>query len=344
MSAWVILKWMQDLFVRRVIIENVPEFLSWGPLDDTGYVVKERKGETFSAFVTALKSLGYQVDWRILNAADFGAPTTRSRLFIQAVRDGKKILWPEPKYKPEDWRPASSIIDWSIQGTSIFNRKRPLAEATMRRIEYGIKKYWGEWAEPFLVVLRGTGTARDIHHPTPTITAGGQHIGIVEPLVLNQWGGGEARPVSHPLATVGTTCAHRLIEPFIVQYHGNRAGKNDGDRRVYPIGSPTGTLDTSNRYALCDPFIIKYYGAGNGAKKIDIPLDTVTTKDRFGLVSGSPAALDITFRMFSAGELAAAQGFPEGYQFTGNKTDQVRQIGNAVCPPVAEALATEANS
>jgi DNA (cytosine-5)-methyltransferase 1 len=342
MSAWVILKWVQELFVRWLIIENVPEFLSWGPLDDTGHVIKERKGETFSAFITALRSLGYQVDWRILNAADFGAPTTRRRLFIQAVRDGKRILWPEPKYNPENWRPASSIIDWSIQGASIFRRKRPLADATMRRIEYGIKKYWGEWAEPFLVILRGTGRVRDIHHPTPTITAGGQHIGIVEPLVLNQWGGGEARPVSHPLATVGTTCAHRLIEPFIVTFDNSSSAPKNCLRS---INKPLSTVIASNpRHGLIEPFIIKYYGAGNGAKKIDVPLDTVTTKDRFGLVAGSPAKLDITFRMLSAGELAAAQGFPEGYQFTGNKTDQVRQIGNAVCPPVAKALAMEANS
>jgi DNA (cytosine-5)-methyltransferase 1 len=369
-SSWVILKWVQDLFVRRVIIENVPELLSWGPLDEGGKVIKPRRGETFNAFIASLRSLGYEVDWRILNAADFGAPTTRRRLFIQAVRDGKKIVWPEPTHEQENWRPASSIIDWSIKGTSIFNRPRPLAEATMRRIEYGIKKYWGEWAEPFLVILRGTGTARDIHRPAPAITAGGQHIGLVEPLVLNQWGGGEARPVSKPLATVGATCAHRLIEPFLIRYHGNHKGKADGDRRVHSIGEPLGALDTSNRYALCEPFVVqsehgmrpyetarpmptitcssrgfglvepffvKYYGTGV-SKPVSEPLGTVTAKARFGLVQGSPSSLDITLRMFTPKELASATGFPPGYQFTGNKTEQIRQIGNAVCPPVARAL------
>lgn len=297
-SAWIILKWLQELYIRRVIIENVPEFTGWGPLCENGKVVAENKGGLFLSFIGALQSLGYTVDWRILNAADYGAPTTRRRLFIQAVRDGKQILWPEPTHKIEGWIPASSIIDWSIPGTSIFERKRPLVAATIRRIEHGIRKYWGNWAEPFLVLLRGTGTSRDIHRPVPAITAGGGHIGLVEPLVLNQWGGGEARPVSQPMATVGTTCAHRLI----------------------------------------DPFIIKYYGTGEGAKGVDAPLDTVTTKDRFALIEGRPGILDIRFRMFQPHELAAAQGFPAGYIFTGNKTEQVRQIGNAVCPPVALAL------
>ena len=329
-SAWEVLKWIQDLFVRRVIIENVPEFTGWGPLDDEGRVVKERKGETFNAFLTALRSLGYEVEWRILNAADYGAPTTRRRLFIQAVRDGKRIMWPEPSHAQDRWIPASSIIDWGIPGQSIFTRKRPLADATLRRIEHGIRKYWGDMAEPFLVVLRGTGTSRDIHRPAPTITAAGQHLGLVRPLVLNQWGGGEARPVDQPLATVGTTCAHRLIEPFIVQ--------SEHGLRVHRSCRPMPTVTCSSRgFGLVEPFIVKYYGTA-GARPTGAPLDTVTARDRFGLVKGEPASLDITFRMFTPGELAAAQGFPAGYRFTGNKTEQVRQIGNAVCPPVAQAL------
>jgi DNA (cytosine-5)-methyltransferase 1 len=161
-SPWLILKWLTELRVDRVILENVPEFLSWGPLGVDGLPLKSGKGKLFETFIAALKALGYKVEWRILCAADFGDPTTRRRLFIQAVRvrGGAKIVWPSPTHAKNEpgllpWRPAREIIDWSLQGESIFDRKRPLAPATMRRIEAGIRRYWGEWAEPFLVRFNG---------------------------------------------------------------------------------------------------------------------------------------------------------------------------------------------
>jgi DNA (cytosine-5)-methyltransferase 1 len=160
-SAWLILKWLSELYVSRVIIENVPEFLSWGPLDATGRPIQSQKGKTFQAFITSLRSLGYSVDWKILTAADYGDPTTRRRLFIQAVKGRKRIVWPRITHMDgtenlmgyQPWRPARDIIDWSIPGTSIFNRKKPLADATIRRIAAGIEKYWKDYAKPFLAVL-----------------------------------------------------------------------------------------------------------------------------------------------------------------------------------------------
>src|SRR5690606_7161287 len=134
-----------------------------------------KRGATFDAFVGALKALGYRVDWQVLCAANYGDPTTRRRFFLQAVRGREKIRWPEPTHaeKPglfgeQSWVPAREVIDWSIPGESILSRKRPLAEATMRRIELGIQRFWGEWAEPFLVLIRGTGTVRSLDFPIPT--------------------------------------------------------------------------------------------------------------------------------------------------------------------------------
>jgi DNA (cytosine-5)-methyltransferase 1 len=313
-----VLKWLSELYVERVIIENVPEFLSWGPLDDTGHPIQSHKGKTFRAFVSALRSLGYTVDWKILTAADYGDPTTRRRLFIQAVKGRKRILWPEIThidgtknlmgYSP--WRPARDIIDWSLPGTSIFNRKKPLADATIRRIAAGIGKYWEDCAKPFLAVLYGSNDARSLDLPLPTVTSSGAH--------------------------------HALVEPFITRYHGSHEGEADGDSRNHAIVRPLPNVDTSNRYALVEPLLVEYYGNG-GAEPVSSPVKTVTTKDRFALLEPSTqCGLDIRFRMLKNHELKKAQGFPDDYVITGNTTEQTKQIGNAVPVNTAKALALAA--
>lgn len=311
-TAWLVLKWLSDLYVDRVIIENVPEFLNWGPLGTNGQLLKSGKGETFSAFINAIKSLGYRVDWRILCAADYGDPTTRERLFIQAVRGKKRIQWPEPTHFQSEslfelkrWIPARKIIDWNISGESIFNRKKELSENTLKRIEAGIQRYWGKYKEPFLVKLRGTSeshiksSAFMIEKPLPTVTTAGNHFGLVEPFMVIARGQSKVRAISDPVPTVTSSGAGHigLIEPFIIQYYGN------GD-----------------------------------ARSINNPLDTVTTKDRFALINGEICDFDIRFRMLQPHELAAAQGFPKDYILTGNKTEQVKQIGNAVPVNTARAL------
>lgn len=345
-SAWLILKWLQELYVEHVIIENVPEFVQWGPLDARGRLLKNRRGETFQAWINAIRSLGYRVDWRILNAADYGTPTTRRRLFIQARRKNGRIRWPEPTHtrRPQTdglfgdnrkpWVPARDVIDWSIPGQSIHHRQKPLAEATLSRIEAGIRRYWGEWAEPFLVVLRGTGSVRDVHQPCPALTAGGQHLGLVRPFITQSEQNGRVHSIDRPLPTV--TCSSRgygLIEPFILATGHNSTPES----RIRGISQPLSTVVTKAEHCMVSPFLVQYYGNG-GARSIDVPLDTVTTKDRFGLVEGNTYTLDIRFRMLLPHELAAAQGFPVDYSFAGNRSDQVRQIGNAVCAPVARAL------
>ena len=449
-SAWLILKWVQELYVRRIVVENVSEFLQWGPLDARGQAIASRKGETYAAWVNALRSLGYRVEWRILNAADYGAPTTRRRLFVQAVRGAARLVWPEPSHAEDQttlfadarrpWRAAAEVIDWSVLGQRLSERSRPLAEATLRRIETGIRRYWGAWAEPFLIVLRGTGSSRRLELPLPALTAGGEHLGLCTPFVTRYNGGAGGclrvhsldeplrtvdcsnryglvepfitgidnqstpdgnRSVGEPLSTVVTKARHCLVEPFVVQ--------SEHDNRVHSLARPMPTVTCSSRgFGLVEPFVlgqqsgaaprrtreplptvatdgaisvvspflailrgqsevriadrpsptiscsgahlglvVPYYG-NDEAGEIGRPLRTVTCKDRFGLLEGETVKLDIRFRMLLPHELSGAQGFPREYAFSGTREEQVRQIGNAVCPPVAAALAysalTEAES
>ena len=308
-SAWLILKWLSDLYVQRVIIENVPEFLSWGPLDSSGRPIKSQKGKTFRAFVASMRSLGYTVDWKILTAADYGDPTTRRRLFIQAVKGRKRIVWPEITHIDGDanlmgykkWIPARDIIDWSIPGTSIFDRKKPLAEATMRRIAAGIQKYWGDYAKPFLAVLYGSNDVRSSDLPLPSVASSGAH--------------------------------HALVEPFLTEYYGNGGTE--------AVSSPLKTVTTKDRFALVEPFMIKCcHGGGDATRRtmsLKNPLPALTCSNENALVHS--AGLDIRFRMLKNHELKRAQGFPDDYILTGNITEQTKQIGNAVPVGTAKSLA-----
>jgi len=232
-SAWLLLKWLSELYVSRVIIENVAEFLSWGPLDAKGKPIKSLKGTIFKAFIESIRSLGYTVDWRILCSADYGDPTTRKRLFIQAVKGRKRIFWPEITHMDGDanlmgyqrWRPARDIIDWSVPGQSIFARKKPLAENTIKRISAGIQKYWGYFSQPFLAVLYGRSDSHSLDSPLSAITGHAHHAlvasnrcALLDPFVLNVSHYSSAprlRPVSDPLSTVVAKAEHCLVAPGI---------------------------------------------------------------------------------------------------------------------------------
>jgi DNA (cytosine-5)-methyltransferase 1 len=360
----------------------VPEFVSWGPLGADGKPLKSGRGKTFEAFVSALRALGYKVDWRVLCAADYGDPTTRRRLFLQAVRGGARILWPEPTHSVgpdlfgrQPWRAAREIIDWSIRGQSIFDRRRPLAPATMRRIAAGISRYWGAWAEPFLLMITHGGRTHSVDDPLATVTtahrgeiglvepflvphygerdgqeprthavgepcptvpaSGGGKFGLVEPLVLHlNSPSSRPREASEPVNTItGTSADFAVVEPFILH--------QDAPGRPRSVREPVPAIRARNGHGLVEPFIVPYYGTGVPDRVSD-PLASVTSKARFALVDGEPCHLDITFRMLQPHELAAAQGFPREHRFAGTKTDQVRQIGNAVPVGTAKALTAAA--
>jgi DNA (cytosine-5)-methyltransferase 1 len=225
-TPFTVLDWIDKLTVDRVIIENVPEFQSWGPLDPkTLRPIHEAKGETFTAFIGMIKGLGYSVDWKVLNSADYGAPTTRRRLFIQAVRTGcdKSIIWPEATHiKPSpnqllspmlSWIPARDIIDWSLPTQIIDARSKPLAKNTMDRIIRGMEKYWGEYAKPFIIRYNGgENRVHSIDEPLPVLDTSNRY-GLIQPLIMEYHGNGGCHPVSKPLPTVTGSDRFALITP-----------------------------------------------------------------------------------------------------------------------------------
>ena len=390
---------------RRMFVENVKELLSWGPLldRDTTYKGKRYKagqadprkaGLYFNDWLRDVKHSGYEVEYAVLNSADYGAATSRERLIIQAVRksSGEKMIWPEPtharepglfNYKP--WRAAAEVIDWSIPGESIFDRKKTLCPNTLRRIEAGIKKYWGAWAEPFLIVLRGTGrdqldsTAIPLSAPLPTITTGGGHIALVTPIWLDQSHtktGGVSGRITNPLNTICcSNGTHSVVTPVIMDMshpgdHADAARCRGGADpmgtitcrnnwgvamplfvpqqsagTVKPTGKPLPTIATGGAIGVVEPLLMEYYGNG-ASHPVSRPVPVIPTHDRFGLVQGRILTLpdgqryklDITHRMLTSRELAAATGFPPDYVFVGGNTAAKKMIGNAVCPDLAKAL------
>ena len=199
-----------------------------GPLKD-GYPDENRKGQTFQSFVKALESLGYQVEFKELRACDYGAPTTRKRFFMIARCDGKAIKWPEPTHGNPDslevqvgkllpWRTASEIIDWSIGTPSIFDRKKPLAENTMRRIARGIERFVINNPSPFIVRIGQTGFGGDrlqyqLNKPLTTITTKAEHC-LVTPTLLVNTTGHSGSKLDEPIKTITTGGHHALVTPF----------------------------------------------------------------------------------------------------------------------------------
>ena len=291
-DPWHIITWLTELRVKRLIIENVWEFTGWGPVDArTGRPIKSRKGEYFQAWIDTIRRIGFEPEWRKLNAANYGDATTRQRFILKARNDRKMVRWaPITHGKAEDdlllfpslkpWRPAREIIDWSIKGKLIFHRPKPLAPKTLARIYAGAVKF--KWPEPYLVILRNHMAAQSLDEPLPTIAANGTHIGIAEPIVLSQHNSGAARTVGEPLPTITTGgagaekhegCARpMLVEPFVLSRQACGAPRSVDE----PI--PTQT-------SVHSPVLISaYYGANTGCTSEDEPLPTVTTKDRFGIV------------------------------------------------------------
>jgi len=481
-------RWLTALDVEKAQIENVKEFLTWGPLhrkhskgceqDENGECldrkkcwinrpIQNRKGEYFNRFIAKLRELGYVVEWRILNSANYGDATTRRRLFIQAWKHGP-IIWPEPthmehtedmfgKYKP--FKPAKDIIDWSIRGTSIFRRKKPLAANTMQRILTGFRKSLGgafilgqqskatprsvdepiptiagagaiALIEPYIIGVggpQGSAGPKSTNRPLPTVV-GSNHFGLVEPfivalefagangkqtrsvdkplqtitgqarfglvepfLITTNWtktNRSKARPVKKPVPSITGQGAIGLIEPFIIALNHGKRENGKLDERSYPTNAPMPTLTSvdawglvepyivtlngtsqealahsqravneplptitgSGHLALAEPFLVEYNGNGS-SHPVSEPVSTITGSDRFGLVepyllqdakTGQLYLFDILFRMLTPKELARAMGFPEDYQFTGNRDDVMKQIGNAVSVELAKALVSAA--
>lgn len=298
-TAWDVVKWAQELYIETVLIENVREIMSWGPIGADGRPLKSKKGEIFAAWTEAIRRCGYRLEYRILNSADFGGATTRQRFFLIARRGNQRIAWPVPTHakgggKPGDlfrsvlkpWRGASEIINWQNKGQSIFSRKKPLAANTMRRIEVGIRKFCGAFAEPFLVILRGTqkyqidGSARSVKEPLPTVTARGIHAGLVEPFIITPGGAdmGSGRSVKEPLPTVLCHERFAMVEPFVFAI--DHANSNGNPRS---LKEPLPTIITKDRLAIVEPFILQQQ-SGGAPRSVKAPLPTVAGKGAQALV------------------------------------------------------------
>jgi len=348
--AWVVEKWAREVRPRIIILENVEEFRDWGPLKD-GRIIKSQKGQTFRAFVNSLRALGYQVQWRELRACDYGAPTIRQRLFLIARCDGILPCWPETTHGTGKlpYRSAAEIIDWSIPCPSIFDRKKPLAEATLKRIAAGIGRYVIGKGKPFIVTIdhrgSGNGCSNDIDAPLSTITGKNRHA-VVLPHLQRQFGNSIGQSIESPVGTItaGGGGKTALVSAFIAKHYGGAVGQE--------MELPLGTVTSVDHHSLVTSHLIKfrgtckagqdvreplptitaggwhigevraflmqYYGSGGQLASCTNPLHTVTAKDRMGLVTvwhgGNPYVMvDIGMRMLSPRELFLAQGFGENY-------------------------------
>lgn len=299
--AWVACRWAGLVRPRVIMLENVEEFKTWGPLNRRHHPIKAKQGKTFEKFVQQLTDMGYVVEFKELIAADYGAPTMRKRFFMIARCDGKPIVWPKPTHAPADseevkagllkpYVGAYTQIDFSRPCPSIFDTSeeikekygiravRPLAQKTMDRIARGLKKFVLDNPEPFIIQCNHGGERRpnDIREPMPTIT--GKHgYGIVEPYMvqIGQTGFSKDRSkdVREPLTTIVSKNEHCLISPTLIQYHSETA---QGEVRGQTIEEPIMTVDGSNRYGLVTSFLSKFYKSGIGQDERE-PLHTITT-------------------------------------------------------------------
>lgn len=321
MDPWHVHRWCTELRVARLLVENVPEMVQWGPCSlVTGRPIASRRGEYFRAWLDALRAIGFRLDWRVLNCADYGDPTTRQRFFLIGRSDGKPLRWPDPSHAKGGaadllstrlpWRSAAECIDWSHPGKSIFQRRKPLAPNTLRRILAGAIRY--RWprpyvdalqalldgrepvldvpaasATPFGIHLRGThrhalsNSAIDLGQPIPTLTAGGGHVG----LVMATASGGVARELSEPLPTVvgcGNGARPHFVTPLLMGVASTAQAR--------PVDEPAPTITTGGassetrpgnaRPQLIQPIIVPNFGEREGQQPrthaIDAPLPAVT--------------------------------------------------------------------
>ena len=346
--AWVACRWAGLVRPRVIMLENVEEFKTWGPLNRGHHPIKSKQGKTFEKFVQQLTELGYEVQFRELVAADYGAPTMRKRFFMIARCDGKPIVWPEPTHAPADseavkvgllkpYVGAYTQLDFSLPCPSIFDTSeeikekygiravRPLAPKTMERIARGLKKFVIECKDPFVIqnerMDMQAQTIIQYHSETSKDEVRGQTI-------------------EDPIMTVDGSNRYGLVTSFLSKFYKTGIGQDERE--------PLHTVTTSaGHFGEVRAFMIKYYGDATG-QDIKNPLDTVTTKDRFGLVTIKGVdyqIVDIGLRMLEPRELYGCQGFPDDYiidhDYTGKtypRSEQVRRCGNAVCPPIPAAL------
>lgn len=369
---WAVYKHAKAILPDVIIMENVEEIQQWGPLDPDGHPIPERKGEDYKKFITAMKSLGYIFDSRELVAADYGAPTTRKRWYAVFRRDGKAIVWPEPTHSKggvgglKSWEPIYKYLDLQDFGNSIFGRKKPLAENTMKRIARGLEKFVFNNLEPFIIKVT--------QEPMLTITTGGHH-GMISPIMIQYHSettktGVRGQQVTDPIQTIDTSNRYGLVISYLTKFYKSGTGQ-DLKEPIHTITTSPGHFgsvsilavdwsemqeagideETAQKCTWVSQFIMEYYGCGTG-QGVKEPIHTIVTKERFALITvlgDEYVILDIFLRMLKSEELKLGQGFPEDYiidrDYNGNRypvSKQVARIGNSVVPVMAKKL-VEAN-
>ena len=399
--AWIVLRWAGTVRPRVIILENVEEFQTWGPVRK-GKPIKSKSGETYRKWRKQLADLGYEIDSRELVAADYGAPTTRKRFALVARCDGKPIVWPKPTHSKDGtdglkkWRSAAEIIDWSLQCWSVFSTKqelrdirvtavRPLADNTMRRVIRGVDKFTIKSGKPFIVQTNTSNSVGEpVDEPMGTVRTGGGggQLFIASNLIqyhTEQTENVRGQGMGEPINTVDASNRYALTAANLVEYYGNAQDGLD-------LAEPLRTVTSHDREALTASHLVKFKGTNLGQTPEE-PLQTVTTSAgefaecRMVLVKADGRNLghwpeirallnrycgytladddvlllrlngtdyyisDIGLRMLTPRELYNAMGFPPDYvidrDYLGNKygrTKQVARCGNAVCPPMAEAV------
>lgn len=299
--AWITLRWAAEVRPRVIILENVEEFQTWGPVRK-GKPVKKLAGTTFRKFIRQLEELGYTVEYRELIAADYGAPTSRKRFYMIARCDGKPIVWPKPTHSKTGadglprWRCAAEIIDWSLPCPSVFASKaqimdkyglkavRPLAKNTMRRIIRGVDKFTIRSGKPFIVQQKFQNAAQNIEKPLTTVTAVGAHElckPLLAPVTVTNTSNSVGGTVGAPVHTVTTAGNQMLVTPSLVSI-----GQTGGGDRIRDLREPVPTTVSKQEACLVSPSLIQYHTEQTEsvrASGLGTPIYTVDASNRYGL-------------------------------------------------------------
>ena len=358
--AWIVLRWAGSVKPRVIILENVEEFQTWGPVRK-GRPVKSKQGETFDKWISQLEALGYTIEYRKLRACDYGAPTIRKRFFLIARCDGKPIVWPEPTHgdpnsdevksgKLKPWRTAADCIDFDLPCPSIFERKKPLAVNTQRRIARGLDKFVIKDSKP-CETSKGEVRGQKLHEPIFTVD-GSNRYGLQIPFLTKYYSGAEQSFGCHsPIHTITTKDRMSVCTNYLTILRHNMDCRS--------VQEPLNTITTSGAHFANTRVYIRKYSEGCSLgywSKVRELLNRYTEWELaddeiliFNIKGVEYYISDIGLRMLQPKELYRAQGFPDDYiidhDYTGKsypKSKQVARCGNAVPPAFAKAL-VEAN-
>lgn len=375
--AYALYNYIEALRPDYLMIENVREFMAWGPLDEKGRPISMKNGSDYLAWLNKVKSYGYWHDHRLLNSADFGAYTSRERYFGVFAKKGLPISWPTQTHAKnpdtmfddylKPWKAVKDVLDLQDEGKSIFDRKKPLVEATLKRIYAGLIKFVANGDTAYLQKYysgRPAGKVISVDGPAGSLTCVANQAVMTVERFLQRYNGGspvdKVKSIDGPIGVIPTANRHALVKlQYLQSYYGNGG--------VHSADEPCPTVTTKDRFSKITPqFFVNYYSTGGINTSLDKPCPTITgiPKQRLTTVcyvdkarmaiavypTDSPTMIkikefmaiyglcDIKQRMLNISELLRIQGFPENYILVGTQTEQKKYIGNAVVTIVAKAL------